>query len=186
MSRNQTFKKALSRISQLSAANQHDAALKEVESLLKTWPGNPHAHVLWASFIQLQDKPSGTLDEVKKTLQEAIDLDKTSPAAVIELAHFLDAVEDEPKAAVKLYAEAIAQARHLLVEALIGQAKALLQLDKKAEALKCLVELLQLTGTASSGKGSKPANAGNGRLKNSMGKDAYAQIESLVQEVLTP
>ncbi|HJT32476.1 MAG TPA: hypothetical protein VJ783_10570 [Pirellulales bacterium] len=186
MSHTRAFKKALARISRLSAANDYDAALKEVESLLETWPGNPQAHVLRASFIQLQGDPGCTLDDAKKTLQEAVELDKTSPAAAIELAHFLDAVEDNPKAAVTVYAEAIVRSRDLLIEALIGQAKALLQLDKKAEALKCLVELLQLMGTASSSDRSKSARAGNGLLKGSMGKDVYSsQIESLLHAVFT-
>lgn len=187
MNRTQAFKKALSRVARLSAAKNYDAALKEVESLLEAWPGNPHAHVLRASFLQIQERPTGGLDEVKEILKEAMDLDKTSPAAAIELGHFLDAVEDDPKAAAKVYTEAIARARQLLIEGLIGQAKALLQLEKKEEALRCLVELFHLTETASSGKRSKSANAANGLPRTAAGKDAYSsQIESLVQEVLSP
>ena len=43
-----------------------------------------------------------------------------------ELGHFLDGVDDDPRAASKAYADGVAAARRLLIEGLIGQAKALL------------------------------------------------------------
>ena len=77
-------------------------------------------------------------------LQEAVELDRASPVGSIELGHFLDAVEDDPKAALRAHSEGTAVARQLLIDGLIGEAKALLQLERKEEALRCLMEVLQL------------------------------------------
>src|SRR5207244_10297535 len=67
-----------------------------------------------------------------------------SPAAAIELGHYLDNVDDLPNVASKWYAEAVAAARELLIEALIGQAKALRQLGKRDAFRRCLLEILHL------------------------------------------
>jgi hypothetical protein len=88
-------------------------------------------------------------------LQRAVELDKGSPAAVIELGHFLDNVEDDPQAAAKAYAEGVATARQLLIDGLIGQAKACRQLDKRQEFLRCLLEVLHLARFDAGSKGSK-------------------------------
>jgi tetratricopeptide (TPR) repeat protein len=159
--------------------------------LLEQWPGNAQLQILRGSLIQLQDLPAASLDDAKQALQVAIDLDPSSPAASIELGHFLDSVEDDPKAASKAYLKAIAEARRLLIEGLIGHAKALLQLDQKEEALKCLSELLDLTAVTA-GKRAKSVN-GHGIIKRSPTgritildvQGPYAeQIEDLVDAAL--
>lgn len=181
----QAFKRALTRISRLSAAKDYDAALEQVESLLKTWPGNPHAQVLRATFLQLQEHPSSNLDDVKRILHEATELDAESPAAAIELGHFLDAVEDDPKQAAKVFDEAVHRARQLLIEALIGQARVLLQLDKRQEAIRCLAEILRLSGDSRSGRPLKSSNAKHASSQTLWQKDNHAtKIDSLLNEVL--
>ena len=172
MSSMRSFKQKLSTVFRRWDEKKYDTALGEVEALLKAWPGNSQLHVLWASLVQLQEDPKHRLEEVKQALQYALDLDKSSPAAAMELGHFLDAVEDDPQAASKVYAEAVGQARGLLIEGLIGQAQALLQLDKRDEARKCLMELLYLTNTASVPK------------RPNLNGSYSAQIEGLVNEVL--
>lgn len=144
MSNLRGFKQKLSTVSQLWEDQDYDAALADVESMLRTWPGNAHLHTLWASLVQLQEQPKHGLDEAKQALQQAVDLDKGSPAAVFELAHFLDNVDDDPQAAAKVYAQGVATARQLLLDGLIGQAKALRQLGKREEFLRSVVELLHL------------------------------------------
>jgi hypothetical protein len=139
-----SLKEGLAEVERHWDANDYDAALNEVEGLLESWPGNVRLHVLWASLVQLQDDPSHGLDEVKKALQQAVALDKTSPAAAIELGHYLDAVEDNPQAASKVFSEGIASARRLLIDGLLGQARALVQANKRQEAFKCLMESLYL------------------------------------------
>jgi tetratricopeptide (TPR) repeat protein len=143
MSNLRGFKQKLSTVSRLWDEGDYDAALTEIESMLRTWPGNAHLHVLWASLVQLQEHPRHDLDEARQALQQAVELDRGSPAAAIELGHFLDNVQDDPQAASKAYAEGVAAARRLLIEGLIGQAKAFRQLEKKEEFRRCLVELLQ-------------------------------------------
>lgn len=187
------FKQKLARVFYLWKAKKFDAALREVESLLQAWPGNAQLHLLWASLVQLQERPAHDLDQVRQALQQAIDLDKSSPAAAIELGHFLDAVEDNPRAASRAYAEGIATAHQFLMEALIGQAKAFLQLGKRADARTCLEEVLHLMNpNAESKRGKKNAvpnnvvRSLNGRLPAAQLQGRFAaQISELMNDLLT-
>jgi tetratricopeptide (TPR) repeat protein len=160
MSNLRSFKQKLSAVSRLWKDKDYDAALAEVESLLHSWPGNAHLHILWASLVQLQEEPKHELDEAKQALQQAVELDKGSPAAAIELGHFLDNVEDNPQAASRAYAEGVATARQLLLDGLIGQAKAFRQLGKREEFLRCLVEVLQLARFETGPKRTKTDESG--------------------------
>ena len=154
------FERKLSMVSRLWKEQDYDTAFAEVESLLETSPGNAHLHILWARLVQLQEQPKHELEEARRALQQAIDLDRESPAASIEMGHFLDNVEDDPHAASKAFAEGVATARHLLIEGLIGQAKAFRQLDKKEEFLRCLLEVLHLTRTETGTKRTKTKESG--------------------------
>ena len=144
MSSLRAFRQKLSAISRLWEKEDYDTALAEVDQLRKSWPGNAHLMVIWASLVQLQEQPKHGLDEAKQALQQAVELDDSSPAAAIELGNFLDAVEDNPQAAAKMYAEGVVVARQLLLAALIGQAKVLLQLNKRKEAVRCIREALRV------------------------------------------
>jgi tetratricopeptide (TPR) repeat protein len=152
MSSSRTFKQRLATVSKHWDARDFDAAMAEVESARKLWPGNAHLLVLWASLIQLQRDPKPDLTDAKRALQQAVEFDKDSPAAAIELGHFLDNVEDNPNAASKAFADGIVAARQLLIEGLIGQAKVYQQLNKRDEFLRCLLEVLQLTRSGENGK----------------------------------
>jgi tetratricopeptide (TPR) repeat protein len=186
------FKQKLSTISRLWEEKDYDSALAEVESLLEVWPGNAHLHILWGSLVQLQDKPKHTLDEVKQALQQAIDLDNTSPSGAIELGHFLDGVEDNPQAASRAYAAGVAGARQLLIEGLIGQAKSFLQLEKRDAALRCILEVLHLMQFEPSPKRSKSNGAApditfglpTGQVFVQLKGSFASQIEELLNEVL--
>jgi tetratricopeptide (TPR) repeat protein len=186
------FKQKLSTVNRLWEEKDYDQALAEVEGLLKVWPGNGHLHILWASLVQLQEDPEHSLDEAKKALQQAVDLDKSSPAGAIELGHFLDAVEDNPQAASKFYTQGIAVARQLLVEGLICQAKALLQLDKREDCFQSLLEVLHLLYFEPGSKWKKWEDTGKDITFESPTGHAYTirlkgpfaeQIEELLNEV---
>lgn len=153
-----SFKQKLAKVFRLWRDEHYDLALRDVEELLKSWPGNAQLYILWASLVQLQDKPSHGLDEAKQALQRAVEIDTNSPAGAIELGHYLDTVEDNPRAASKAFSEGIRSARRLLMDGLLGQARSLLQLDKKAEALKCLMEWLYLANIDNPPAGGKSAN----------------------------
>lgn len=157
MSTPRTLTQRLATVSRLWGKKDYDRALAEVETLLETWPGNPHLHVLKANLVQLQDEPKYDLDEVRQALQLAIELDQESPAASIELGHFLDNVDDDPKAAASTFGGGVAAARHLLIEGLIGQAKAYRQLGREEEFKRCLLEILVLTHFDSASPKSKNA-----------------------------
>ena len=187
------FGRKLSTISRLWEEEDYATAFVEVESLLELWPGNAHLHILWASLVQLQEDPQHDLDEAKQALQQAVELDKGSPAAAIELGHFLDKVEDDPLAASKAYAEGVATARHLLIEGLIGQAKVFRQLDKKEEFLRCLLEVLHLTRVETGTKRTKAKESGadiifespTGHFHATQLKGRYAeQIQDLLGDLV--
>jgi tetratricopeptide (TPR) repeat protein len=160
MSSQGEFKQKLSTVSRLWDEQDYDQALAEVERLLETWPGNPHLHVLKAGLVQLQEEPKYELDEAKKALHQAIELDQASPVASIELGHFLDNVEDDPQSAIKAYREGVAAARQLLIDGLIGQAKTYRQLNKNEDFLRCLEEVLQLARFDASSKPNKTEDFG--------------------------
>ncbi len=147
-----SFAKTLSAVMLHWVDGEYDRALKRVEELRATSPGNAQLNVLWAKLVQLQEKPAHTLNDAKRALQQAVELDKQSPVAAIELGHFLDNVEDDPQAAAKAFAQGIATARHLLIEGLLGQARSLIQLDKREDAVRCLVEAHQLVDAERSHK----------------------------------
>ena len=187
------FKQKLSTVSRLWEEKDYDSAVAEVESLLKCWPGNAQVYVLWASLVQLQEDPKNALDEAKQALQQAVELDKGSPAAAIELGHFLDNVEDDRHAAAKAYAEGVATARQLLIDGLIGQAKVFRQLDKRAELLGCLREVLDLARFEGSPKRTKAEESGADIIFKSPAGDFYAiqlkgpnadQIQDLLSQVV--
>jgi tetratricopeptide (TPR) repeat protein len=158
MKSTRSFKQHLSKVFRHWRDEQYDLALSDVEEMLKSWPGNAQLYIFWASLVQLQEAPSHRLEEAKKALQQAIEVDANAPAGPIELGHYLDAVEDNPRAASKAFSEGIRSARRLLMDGLLGQARALLQLDKRAEALKCLMEWLYLANIDDPLTGSKSAN----------------------------
>ena len=149
------FKQKLAAVTRLEDAGEYDSALAGVEALLADWPGNAHLHVLKASLIQLQEAPDYALDDARQALQYAVELDRGSPAAAIELANYLDGVDDDPLGASKAFADGVSSARRLLIEGLIGQAKALRQLDRRDEFLRCLREVLQLARFERGGKRAK-------------------------------
>jgi len=187
------LKQALSRVYNLWADEHYDRALALVEKSLQDWPGNAQLYVAWAGLVQLQEDPTHDLGEVKEALESAAEMDTDSPAAAIELGHFLDAVEDNPRASSKAFAEGVTRARRLLIDGLLGQARALLQLNKRKEATKCLIELLYLSNSGSTSPRGKSTDAGpdivlrrpGGPVVELQLKGSFAQeIESLLQDVL--
>lgn len=187
------LKQKLAVVSRLWDDRDYDAALAQVDSLLKAWPGNAHLHVLWASLVQLQDDPKHDLEEARQALQEAVELDKGSPEAAIELGHFLDNVDDDAQAAAKAYADGVTAARRLLIEGLIGQAKTYRQLDKREDFRRCLLEVLYLAQFDTGRKRNKPNDGDpdiiykspDGQVHFFELKGPYAEeIEALLSELV--
>jgi tetratricopeptide (TPR) repeat protein len=194
MSHVRAFKQKLSTVNRLWEKKDYDTALAEVEELRKVWPGNAHLHILWASLVQLQEDPKYSLHEAKKALQQAVELDESSPAGAIELAHFLDAVEDNPQAASKSYTEGVAVARQLLIEGLMGQAKALLQLGRRDDCIQSLMKVVHILQLEPRSKRKEPGNNGADIILRSLVGQVYAlqlkgpfaeQIEEILNEALS-
>lgn len=192
MSTIRSLKQGLTQVSRLWEEADYDQALAEVERLLEAWPGNPYLHVLKAELVQLQEEPKYDLNVAKESLHQAIDLDKRSPTASIELGHYLDNVEDDPQSAVQAYADGIAAARHLLIDGLIGQAKAYRQLEKKDDFIRCLIEVLHLAQFDSSTNRNKAQDSGNdvifqsaaGHIYHTQLKGPYKeQIQELLEDL---
>ncbi len=159
MASQQDFKQRLSVISRLWTRENYDSALTELNRMIAEWPGNGHLQILWASLVQLQENPIHNLDEARRALQRAVELDVSSPAGLMELGHFLDAVDDDPRAASKAFSEGTARAREQLIEGLIGQAAALNELEKHDDALRCLLEAISVMHFQSAPKRRKPKTA---------------------------
>jgi tetratricopeptide (TPR) repeat protein len=136
-----TWKRALGRIHRESRIGRYAQALAEVDRLLTDWPNNPRLLILRGNLIQLQDEDAvPTLEDARHDLERAVELAEESPAALIELAHFLFAVEDDDKAAARHFDKAIALGKRLLKDALVGKAAVLADMERRPEAVACLAE----------------------------------------------
>jgi tetratricopeptide (TPR) repeat protein len=138
----ESLKRGVSKARRLWREERVDEALAEVEHLLQAWPNNPHLLVMRADLIRLQDDEDGTptLSDAKSDLELAVALDEDSPAPLIELGYFVYVIEDDATTALKHFQKAIRLCRSLLKDALIGQAKALSELGREAEAVLSLTE----------------------------------------------
>ena len=141
-----SVKRGITSIKTLRRQGRNDLALEEVDRLLEASPNAAHLLVMRGQLIQLQDDEDGkpTLDDAKKALKLAVELDDRSPNALIELGYYLYAVQDDTKAGAKYFQKAIDLSRELLGEALLGHAKALQELGRDTEALVHLQEAEQV------------------------------------------
>src|SRR5262245_36923902 len=135
-----TYKSGLARIRKAWRTGRYERALEEVERLLSSWPDNPSLLRMRAELVQLQEETKHRLVDVRADLERAVALNEESPAALIELGHFLSTVEDNPAAASRCFGKAITLCRRFLTEALLAQADTLLEIDRKPDALAHLAE----------------------------------------------
>jgi tetratricopeptide (TPR) repeat protein len=162
-----SMKRGLAYVKREWRARRYDRALAGVDRLLKDWPDNPYLLTMRGNLIQLQEKDTGpTLDDAKRALRRAVDLDGESPQALIELGHFLNATEDDVQAASDCFAKAIRLSERLLREALLGQAKVLVELGRRSEALACLTEAYWLQSR-------------NGKAGGPGDQEIFEQLEAL-------
>lgn len=133
-----TFKRRLTHARKLAQQEDFAAALAIVDELLADWPGAASLHVLRAELIQLGEDDGPPLEEAKRSLNEALRLDDESIDAMLEKAHFEFAIEDDAKMAAKTFDTAIERSTAALVNALLGRAAALAELERRDEAFDCL------------------------------------------------
>jgi tetratricopeptide (TPR) repeat protein len=150
-------------------AGRYAEAFQQATRLLDLWPDNPHLLVLWSSLVQLQDSQAPPLKKAEAALERAAALDEESPEPWFELATFADAVSDDPSTATRHYEKAITLSKRFLVEALLGKAKALSQLDRKQEALACVAEAYGVQ------------HAHNGKMADTQTGDILERLEELAR-----
>jgi predicted Zn-dependent protease len=143
-----TFRRKLSAVRAAERKSDYAKALAALDALIEEVPGNASLLVRRAMLIQLLEEGGPPLGEAKRTLQSALELDEKHPAALIELAQFQFAVEDDAAAATKTFQSAVGACSRLLMEALLGQAKALVETNRREEAFDCLAQVrwLQASG----------------------------------------
>jgi tetratricopeptide (TPR) repeat protein len=188
MSHLRGFKQKITAIARLQESKAFDQALAEVDAAIESWPGNAHLHVLRSRLVQLQEEPAIELDEAKTSLQKAVELEKNSPEAAIELGYFLDNVEDDAAAASKAFSDGVAIARKLLIDGLIGQAKAFRQLGKKRQFLRALLEVLHLAQFSTRSKEKSNGAESDLPLWVHLGRQGFSlegDCSEQVQELLT-
>jgi tetratricopeptide (TPR) repeat protein len=141
------LKKGLTKVWRDWREQRFDRALAEVERLIRDRPDNAQLLVIRSQLIRLQGDEDGTrtLDDARDDLEAAATLDEQSPIPLIELGYFRYAIDDDAKAALTPLRRATARCRQLLRESLFGQAGALEELGRAAEAEDCLRQALMLS-----------------------------------------
>lgn len=105
---------------------------------------HPQLLSLKALCIQTTEQPvSAGLEDVQKSLETAIVLDKTYFPAYVELAYFQLNVMDNAEAAVPLFEKAIEVINRIATEAIIGKANCIAELKSKEAALRYLEQAKQ-------------------------------------------
>lgn len=165
-----SFKDELETVRRLWESGAHAKAFAKIDRLKQQHPGNPHVLVMWSDLLQLQDDDVGPpLEEAKAALERAVELDEHGPMPLIELGHYLYAIDDDTKAAIKCFSKAISLCRRLLRDALLIQSEALSERSRKAEAFACLVEAYSL-------------QSGNGKLANgAAGREILERLVALAK-----
>lgn len=96
---------------------------------------HPELLNLKARCIQLSEQPiSAGLEEVQKSLETAVALDKTYFPAYVELGYFQLNVMDNAETALPLFEKAIEIINQIATEAILGKAKCIAELKSKEDA----------------------------------------------------
>jgi tetratricopeptide (TPR) repeat protein len=142
----ESLKRGVSKALRLWREGRRDLALSQIDRLLEMWPDNPRLLVMRAKLIQLQDDVEGipTLEDARSDLIRAAGLDEDSPDPLIELGHFLFAVQDDAKNASRYFDKAVHLSVDLLTQALVGHAQALAELGQEAKASASLMTACSL------------------------------------------
>jgi hypothetical protein len=156
MKRTASYKRKVTAVQALMADRKYSQALAEVDELLQEWEDQPALLVIRSQLIQLQEDDGPPLDAAADALKRATMLYEKDSSAWLELAHFQFAVEDNARAAEKSFAKAVNASCETLIEALIGRAAALDELNRKSEAFDCLSAAKNLQNAIAPSKGSHP------------------------------
>jgi tetratricopeptide (TPR) repeat protein len=141
-----TIKSTAQELKHLLAKGDFDKALGVLSEIEKTRPLTPHELVVRSRCNQLS---SGTkippLEEAKKALQQALESDDEYVPAILDLAWYYHAVEDNPRKALPLFERAYELSRQNLIESITGKVEALEELESPKEAMRFFRNALHKT-----------------------------------------
>jgi tetratricopeptide (TPR) repeat protein len=112
----------------------YDGALEILDTIESQRPLTPAELVQKGRFIQLAFERAPELSEAEKAFTEALRFDESYVPALLELAWFYYAVEDDSARALPLFEKTIDLAREQLTEAVIGKARCLEEVETSKAA----------------------------------------------------
>lgn len=143
----EAYTQALDKLEGLHARGDYEATYTSLSELVAAWPGAAALLIRRGRVGQLRDE--GSLEAIRDDLETAAALDPDSAAARLELGHFEYAVEDDPAAGLAAFEEAARLAGEQHLEALIGQARCLVELGRLADARRVLTEAVAISADPS-------------------------------------
>lgn len=146
MSARDSLHQKLKEIEKLSKQGNYEAALVKINDFLSEYPYITRLLLLKGEIIQLldEDSPLAELKDARKAFELAMEVDPKSIEALLELAHFYSAVEDNDLKAIQFFDQTIQLCLMLLQEAYIGKIKTLINSERKSEALELIKAALKL------------------------------------------
>jgi tetratricopeptide (TPR) repeat protein len=129
-------------VKELVNAERFDEAVEELVRLEKERALSLPELVAKGELIQLGSATiSHDLDEARRSFQDALDIDESYVPALIELAFFHYAVEDDSQQALPLFEKAVEICIRQLTEAVEGKMKCIEELHSAEAARSFLVEI---------------------------------------------
>ncbi|MFT0214073.1 hypothetical protein VQ643_15970 [Pseudomonas sp. F1_0610] len=116
----------------------YDEALSLIKELEENTKLNSSMLAVKGMCMQGSDSESYSLDDIRNIHQEAVDMDPFNVNALIELAYFYYAIDDDAKKAENYFATAIEKARARITEAVIGRAKCIAEITSSKDAINFL------------------------------------------------
>ncbi|HEV8578938.1 MAG TPA: hypothetical protein VGX68_07615 [Thermoanaerobaculia bacterium] len=115
----------------LLQAGSYDKALEELRGIEERRSLSPHELVLKGRCLQIGSGSTSELQEAEQAFREALTIDQDYAPALLELAWFLHAVEDDSTKALPLFERALEITKRQLIEAARGKYECLEELQSQ-------------------------------------------------------
>ena len=134
--------RCIRRVEKLFYNAKFDESLLLASKILQKNKNNTQLMILKGKLLQLSDK--GNLAGALKMFKEVLELDNGNVEALIELAYFYYAVQNESRKSVKCFERAIELSEKNVETAYIGKAKAFIDLGEYRKAKVVLRKYLAI------------------------------------------